>query len=198
MWMSIRLVSVHNTFVYFQVSGKPTRRRENMQIGTEMDGVQNITSGMSQSEYNTFVIPAHFWKQRNAFTYRCPYCVKFVTTERRKMISHILDSHKPESAREALGVRDSFRRMENLTKRGERVIDRARVEQHFSTFKTMFSQTPNAYRQLMRCMELCLLEAMAIIGDETDFRPRRYTELREAYSKFCNCNCYSEDGYFKW
>ena len=97
------------------------------------------------------------------------------------MIEHCVTAHPNvvETA-ELSGLKALNLRMENLSKRGVRTLDRATYSKHLLSLKKRLD--PSLFSEIDVTCRCLLLECMVLIGDPETYDAKNYMQLRQSYS----------------
>ncbi|KAJ1521837.1 hypothetical protein ONE63_003472 [Megalurothrips usitatus] len=97
---------------------------------------------------------------------RCPYCY-FISFQRSIVTDHVKRVHKEEVSQEIDGLISAQQMMENLCRRGSRIVSEAtRIAPHIRELEEEANLTPRQSRLARRAIHRCLAESLVFVGDE--------------------------------
>lgn len=98
------------------------------------------------------------------------------------MTEHLETWHPQRiTVKEPAGMTTALRRTENLRKAGVRVVSTERIANHF--FELKEEMTAPAFARVWLAVRRALCEAMVVIGQEDEYSPRGYRDLKRDVRK---------------
>lgn len=118
--------------------------------------------------------------KRQTAEMRCPYCL-YIACQRSHVTAHISQEHAAVVATvEQKGMNSAVCRVENLSKRGTRIVDEQRAVRHLEEIRPLLRDA-KSFKVLKTAVKRILLEACVMYGAEDQVERGHFKALKASY-----------------